>query len=196
MAPLETYSQQTWSAEEFVHIVNQLLPDFLPDIGFSQKVREEVNLRLIRHYTSIGSLDEPGKLGKESRYTFRHLLQLLLVRRLLSQGYSSGSIHEFPRSQTNQQLLDLLEQKQTTLPHLLSQQSPGQSALEFLDSVRKRSSPSPRPSQAQASSISWSRVPLCPGLELQIQSDFVPPRGAELVALIGQITDLIRKPPR
>ncbi len=196
MAQLEIYSQASWSAEEFVTIANRLLPEFLPDIGFSQKVREEVNLRLIRHYTSIGSLDEPGKLGKESRYTFRHLLQLLLVRRLLAQGHSSGSIDEFPRRQSNQQLLDLLEQNQTTLPHLLSQQSHGQSALEFLDSVRKRSSPSPRSRPSQVSSNAWSRVPLYPGLEIQIQSDFVPPRGAELVALIGQITDLIRNPPR
>ena len=125
MAQLEKYSKETWTTEDFVTIANRLLPDFLPEIGFNQKFREEVNLRLIRHYTSIGSLDEPGKHGKESRYSFRHLLQLLLVRRLLAQGYSSGSIDEFPRRQSNQQLLVLLEQSGPTLPDLLRQKSPG-----------------------------------------------------------------------
>ncbi|MBX3167784.1 MAG: MerR family transcriptional regulator [Candidatus Eremiobacteraeota bacterium] len=188
MARLETYSKDTWSADQFVQLVNRLLPDFLPDVGFSQKVREEVNLRLIRHYTSIGTLDEPGKLGKESRYSFRHLLQLLLVRRLLAQGYSSGNIDEFPRRQSNQQLLALLERNEPALPRLLHQENPGESALEFLDSVRKRT----RPSTARASSNSWTRIPLCPGLELQVQSGFVSPRGEELVSLIGQITDILR----
>lgn len=196
MAPLQTYSKETWNAEEFVNIVNRLLPEFLPEIGFNQKVREEVNLRLIRHYTSIGSLDEPGKHGKESRYSFRHLLQLLLVRRLLAQGYSSGSIDEFPRRQSDQQLLDLLEQNGPTLPQLMRRESPAESALEFLDSVRKRSQQSVRPGKSAVQSNSWSRIPICPGLELQIQSGFVPPRGAELVALLGQITDVIRNPPR
>ena len=195
MATLETYSKETWTAEEFVNIVNRLLPDFLPEIGFNQKIREEVNLRLIRHYTSLGSLDEPGKSGKESRYTFRHLLQLLLVRRLLAQGYSSGSIDEFPRGQSNQQLLALLQQTGPTLPHLLRQENPSESALEFLDSVRKRTTSSARPAKTLPGSNSWSRVPLCPGLELQIQAGFVPPRGSKLVALIAQITDAIRNPP-
>jgi len=195
VAQLEALSQDTWSAEEFVNVVNRLLPDFLPDIGFSQKIRDEVNLRLIRHYTSIGSLDEPGKLGKESRYTYRHLLQLLLVRRLLAKGYSSGSIDEFPKRQTNQQLLALLKQSEPTLPQLLNQESPADSALEFLAAVRKRTKPSARPEQAPPSNA-WSRIPLCPGLELQIQSDFVPPKGTKLVALLGQIADLIRNPPR
>lgn len=197
MAQLETYSKNTWTADEFVTIVNRLLPEFLPEIGFSQKVREEVNLRLIRHYTGLGALDEPGKHGKESRYSFRHLLQLLLVRRLLAQGYTSSSIDEFPRQQSNQQLLDLLEQNQPTLPRLLRQESPAESALEFLDSVRKRTNPSPaRSAKSTVDSNSWARIPLCPGLELQIQSGFVPPRGTELVALLGKITDLIRNPPR
>ena len=193
---MQDYSQGTWTADEFVQIINRLLPDFLPDIGFSQKVREEVNLRLVRHYTSIGAVDEPGKHGKESRYNYRHLLQLLLVRRLLAQGYSSGSIDEFPKQQSNQQLLGLLEQAQPSLPRLLAQEKPANSALEFLESVRKRTNPPARPVSSSSDSNSWSRVPLCPGLELHIQSGFVPPRGDKLVKLLGQITDLIRNPPK
>ena len=187
---MENYSQETWTADEFVQVVNRLLPDFLPDIGFNQKVREEVNLRLIRHYTTIGAVDEPGKQGKESRYSYRHLLQLLLVRRLLAQGYNSGSIVEFPKQQSNQELIGLLEQGQPTLPRLLSQQQPGDSALDFLESVRKRTN-----QPAKVESNAWSRIPLCPGLELHIQAGFVPPKGSKLVALLGQITDLIRNPP-
>ncbi len=162
VAQLENYSQETWNAEEFVQVVNRLLPEFLPDIGFSQKVREEVNLRLIRHYTSIGAVDEPGKQGKESRYSYRHLLQLLLVRRLLAQGYNSGSIVEFPKQQSNRELIGLLEEGKPALPRLLSQQQPGDSALEFLDSVRKRTHSPARP--ARTDSNAWSRIPLCPGL--------------------------------
>ncbi len=196
MAQLQSYSKASWSAEEFVQVVNRLLPEFLPDIGFNQKIREEVNLRLIRHYTSIGAVDEPGKLGKESRYSYRHLLQLLLVRRLLAQGYSSGSIDQFPKRQSNDELLALLQDGQPSLPRLLSQERQGDSALDFLDSVRKRTNASSRSARASSDPNSWSRIQLCPGLELQIQSGFVPPRGSQLVALLGQITDLIRNPPR
>jgi DNA-binding transcriptional MerR regulator len=196
VAQLQSYSKASWSAEEFVQVVNRLLPEFLPDIGFNQKIREEVNLRLIRHYTSIGAVDEPGKLGKESRYSYRHLLQLLLVRRLLAQGYSSGSIDQFPKRQSNDELLALLQDGQPSLPRLLSQERQGDSALDFLDSVRKRTNASSRSARASSDPNSWSRIQLCPGLELQIQSGFVPPRGSQLVALLGQITDLIRNPPR
>ena len=75
-----------WSLEEFVDAANRLLPGFLPAAedrpGSAGKVRDEVNIRLVRHYANLGLLDDNAREGREARYGFRHLLQLLLVRRL------------------------------------------------------------------------------------------------------------------
>ena len=75
-----------------VKIANDLLPQFLPEEKAHTRVREEVTSRLIRHYTSQGLLDEPLKEGRVARYTYRHLLQLLVVRRLLTEGYGASAI--------------------------------------------------------------------------------------------------------
>ena len=47
----------TWSLEELVQFANELLPQFLPDEKDHTRVREEVDPRLVRHYTSQGLLD-------------------------------------------------------------------------------------------------------------------------------------------
>ena len=103
MTTLHQYAHQNphWTLEEFVTVLNRLLPQFLPDRPDSSDssasipsksphgVRDTLTPRLVRHYTSQGLVDEPQKLGRSARYGYRHLLQLLLVRRLLREGYST-----------------------------------------------------------------------------------------------------------
>ncbi|HZJ09143.1 MAG TPA: hypothetical protein VFD39_05570, partial [Trueperaceae bacterium] len=70
-----------WSLDEFVEHTNRLLPELLPKES-SKRAADPVNQRLVRHYATQGLLDEPLKEGREARYLYRHLLQLLVVRRL------------------------------------------------------------------------------------------------------------------
>lgn len=88
---LTTHAESVFTLPELVDVANNLLPSLLPkDAG--GRVAEDVNPRLVRHYTTLGLLPEPRKEGREARYLYEHLLRLLVVRKLLANGYSSQAI--------------------------------------------------------------------------------------------------------
>ncbi len=146
---LETLEQnhQQWLIDQFVAVANQFLPQFLPETKGNTKVKEEINARLVRHYTSMKLLDEPCRTGKYAVYTYRHLLQLLLVRRLLNQGITAIAINDLLTSKTNQELKSLLIggiQIDVTIAHpsLTNTNTNTQTnpALEYLQSLKKTKS--------------------------------------------------------
>jgi DNA-binding transcriptional MerR regulator len=173
-----------WSLEELVQVANELLPQFLPEEKAHTRVREEVTPRLIRHYTSQGLLDEPLKQGREARYTYCHLLQVLLVRRLLAAGYGASVINSLARSKHTSELEALLQGGvQLTV-------APANPALAFLQQIQHRqpdtatanrsSTLSPVPSapvlpSPASPTTQWLRLEILPGLELHVRSDFVLP---------------------
>lgn len=55
----------------------------------SRRVREVPNPRTIRYYTTIGLLDRPAEMkGRTAYYQSRHVLQLVAIKRLQSEGRS------------------------------------------------------------------------------------------------------------
>ena len=170
-----------WSLDEFVQVTNDLLPQFLPETPANTRVREEVTPRLVRHYSSLEMLDEPLKEGREARYTYRHLLQMLLVRRLLATGYGASAINRLPTSTDNSELEALLQGGvQLTV-------TPANPALAFLQQIQqRRHSNSTVPSNTATSSTTrtqsqlptpsqWTRLEVLPGLELHVREDFAYP---------------------
>lgn len=186
MNTLQQFAQRqpNWSLEELVQIANELLPQFLPEEKAHTRVREEVTPRLVRYYTSQGLLDEPLKVGREARYTYRHLLQVLLVRRLLTEGYGASVINTLARSKQDSELEALLQGGvQLTV-------APANPALAFLQQIQQRQPDAarpvpqpPAPSPVAPSPLSptpappshWIRLEILPGLELHVRSDFVLP---------------------
>ena len=173
-----------WPLDDFVQVVNQFLPQFLPEEKSHTRVREEVTPRLVRHYTSLGLLEEPLKLGREARYSYRHLLQVLLVRRLLVEGYGASAIDTLAKSKSNEELEGLLQ------GGVVLTLTPANPALHFLQNIRQRSAKGPAvtapapdqisPSFAQPSLSSqrpstWTRLEIIPGLELHVRRDFTLP---------------------
>src|SRR5690606_11266067 len=110
MAPgtLDAYHDSIWNLTEFVDVVNALLPDYLPKEA-SGRLADDVNPRLVRHYTTIGLLPEPGKDGREARYLFEHLVHLLVVRKLLAEGFGSSAIRDAVAGRGADELVGLLE---------------------------------------------------------------------------------------
>ena len=169
-------SNLNWSLDEFVQLTNDLLPQYLPEIPANTRVREEVTPRLVRHYTSLEMLDEPLKEGRSARYSYRHLLQMLLVRRLLADGYGASAINQMATSKDNTELEALLQGG----VHLTV--TPANPALAFLQQLQQRqgdAQPSkaalrstPRQSNAPAH---WTRIEVSPGLELHVQENFTYP---------------------
>lgn len=96
----------TLSLDALVVKANELLPRVLPD---GEKSRHnELNPRLVRHFSTLGLLDEAGRAGREARYGARHLLQLLVVRRLMADGLTTGAIKHLVGAADNAKLEAIL----------------------------------------------------------------------------------------
>jgi DNA-binding transcriptional MerR regulator len=165
-----------WNLDDLVEVANRLMPDFLPPAQVRGRSQEEVNPRLVRHYTTIGLIDRPARVGKEARYGYRHLLQLLVLRRLLSEGYGAQTIAPVVEKDDHQ--LERLLQGGTRLT--VEAANP---ALAYLQEIKQRSGPGApesrqmlvhsQPAFIQPSLERWVRRQLLPGLELHIRDDFV-----------------------
>lgn len=167
-----------WTLEQLVEVANHLLPSFLPDLEVNQKIQEEVNPRLVRHYTTIRLIERPIKEGRMVRYTYRHLLQLLVVRRLLMQGYSATSMQKMTLAKSNLEL-ELLLQEGVTFSVQASNP-----AMDFLQQIQQQSvvpitAPPipPSPPVPTSSPPQWMRLTILPGLELHVREDFDYPKG-------------------
>jgi DNA-binding transcriptional MerR regulator len=165
-------------------ISNEMLPRYLPIDKGNAKVRELVSQRLVRHYTAIGMLDGPHKLCREPRYSYRHLLQLLVVRRMLSEGYGAKAIGNLARSNDNAGLEALLRggaKLEVTIAN---------PALAYLDDIQHRISMNSPLKKSYAlklqkqpvkasTATQWTRVEVTPGLEINISNGFSPPKSPE-----------------
>lgn len=133
-------NQEEWLIDEFVEIANQLLPNYLPEIKSNTKVKEEINPRLVRHYTNQKLMDEPIRKNRYAFYNYRHLLQILLIRRLLSDGIGTMAIDNLLTSKTNQELKNLLiggVQINLTTSHPKLATPVHNPALEYLAKLKK-----------------------------------------------------------
>ena len=183
-----------WSLEDFVLVTNQFLPQYLPLAKNNTRIREEINPRLVRHYTSQGMLDEPLKSGKFAVYTYRHLLQLLVVRRLLSEGIGSNAIDHLAIQKSNDELENLLtggvQLEITPANPALSYQQKSNSRLSRAAEAAATQDYAREPSLAAESSLPplnprpWFRLEALSGLEIHLRSDFSLPSTLEEQALL------------
>jgi DNA-binding transcriptional MerR regulator len=189
MEQLQALAQAQWSLEDFVQAVNRLLPEVLPDARANTRVREAVTARLVRHYTTEGLLDEPLRQGREARYTYRHLLQVLVVRRLLAAGYSASAIAQFAIVHTNTELetlvqgdiqLTIASNPSALVPRAPSSPAPSQqnSALEFLQQIQTQT-PSAR-SKSKPHLFSAPPPPSAPPVQLTRARQQQPPPPASV----------------
>lgn len=189
-------SNPNWSLEEFVRITNDLLPQFLPTQRGNTRVREEVTPRLVRHYTTLGMVDEPLKEGRYAVYIYRHLLQILVVRRLLSEGFGTTAIAQLALKKTNTELENLLS------GGVQLSVTPANPALAYLQDIQQRysspsppsmSAPTPPPTPTQINTTHWTRFEVLPGLEIHVRDDFNYPNSLnEQHALLQHITQTLK----
>jgi len=99
----------TFTLDELADAANELLEGLLPRAMSDSRVKAEVNPRLIRHYVSEEMLDPALREGRHAVYTVDHLLQLLALRRLLADGYSSGLIGTSLRERGRDELRAIAE---------------------------------------------------------------------------------------
>lgn len=187
MPTIRSYEKLNLGLADFVDLANGLLPDYLPEQIQDQRVRGEVSPRLVRHYATQGLLEEPKKVGREARYSYRHLLQLLLIRRLLAEGHSSTSIDTLTTTHDDRELENLLSGGAEISV------KPANSALAFLQGLSKKT-PTPKPSIQAPSGQRWSRFEIAPGLELHQSDNFRYPSSPEAQEqLLQKLHQLMKK---
>jgi DNA-binding transcriptional MerR regulator len=174
------------------------------EIGTAQErgtVSEVPDERTIRYYLSEGLLSPAEeKQGTASVFGYRHLLQLLVVKKLQSEHLPIRKIKELVDGRVERELerllgaseggstarndaLSYLETLLTTQPStaapqsraLRSQAPPGAiSARAALSASPAQASPPPPPQSAGT----WQRIEIEPGLELHMRGDYQPPDDA------------------
>ena len=170
-------------------------------------VTELPDERTVRYYLAEGLIPPAEeKQGTASVFGFRHLLQLLVVKKLQAEGLPIRAIRELVTGKTERQLERLLGAEQG--------QSPGSSArgeaLSYLESLLQRSPSAPLPSsppppaaQSPPSALlgspsaslreTWARVELEPGLELHVSDSYRTPQGEGALRRLSQMfLDVLR----
>lgn len=105
---LQQHEESIFGLQELVDVANGLLPAYLPKDA-AGRAADDVNPRLVRFYTTEGLIPEPHKEGREARYVYDHLLALLLVRKLMAEGFGSAAIRKALSGRQRSELEALLQ---------------------------------------------------------------------------------------
>ncbi|MVN88507.1 MerR family transcriptional regulator [Deinococcus sp. HMF7620] len=194
---------EDWSGplDALVDTANQLLPFILP-LARTGRSKDEVNARLVRHYTTERLLDESLRQGREARYTRRHLLQLLALRKLMADGFGTAALQNTLQARTDLDLEALI------MGESQLRVQPGNPALDYLQQLKRPAaaagSPSPVPAAPRSASPApslpeaYTRLTLQPGLELHVRTDAHLPRSQveqqRLTQLFLDALDRLRRP--
>ncbi|HEX8921797.1 MAG TPA: MerR family transcriptional regulator [Pyrinomonadaceae bacterium] len=170
----------------------------LGESGLAQErgtVSEVPDERTIRYYLTEGLLSPAeDKQGTASVFSHRHLLQLLVVKKLQSEHLPIRKIRDLVAGRTERELERLLgiegnaaakNEALSYLEKLLMKPnappSPQPQALQQAPSIEALASAAPTAppsSQVSAGGGTWTRVEIEPGLELHIHDRYEPPREA------------------
>lgn len=114
----------------------------------------EGNERLVRHYVSVGVVDKPTREGRDALYGFRHLVQFVAARRLLTEGFSLAQIAKYTGAVPTDALTDYLEKPdRASEAELLVAAFRSESSSRNSPPVTSRRPPPPKPPQSMATGM-------------------------------------------
>jgi len=160
-------------------------------------VTELPDERTVRYYLAEGLIPAAEeKQGTASVFGFRHLLQLLVVKKLQAEGLPIRAIRELVTGKTERQLERLLGVENGQA----SGQAARGDALGYLESLLQKSSSAPLPgsppplasrsaplaSPPAATGGTWARVELEPGLEVHVSDGYLAPQGEGALRRLSQ----------
>jgi DNA-binding transcriptional MerR regulator len=169
----------------------------LSESGLAQArgtVTELPDERTVRYYLTEGLLSPAeDKQGTASVFGYRHLLQLLVVKKLQAEHLPIRKIRDLVEGRTERELerllgagggaaakkneaLSYLEQLLTKPPAAAQPSQPAPQAPRRAALIESLAQSAPQASATSAGSGTWSRVELEPGLELHVHDQYRPPR--------------------
>ena len=114
----------------------------------------EGNERLVRHYVSVGVVDKPTREGRDALYGFRHLVQFVAARRLLTEGFSLAQIAKFTVAVPTDAITDYLEKPdRANEAELLVAAFRSESSSRNSPPPASRRPPLPKPPQSMATGM-------------------------------------------
>jgi DNA-binding transcriptional MerR regulator len=168
-------------------------------------VTELPDERTVRYYLAEGLIPPAEeKQGTASVFGYRHLLQLLVVKKLQAEGLPIRAIRELVTGKTERQLERLLGTEQGQSPGAPQSGARGE-ALGYLESLLRKGSSAPLPSappptaaaQAPPPALmrsspasprqTWARVELEPGLELHVSDGYSAPQNEGALRRLSQM---------
>ena len=208
---LEMQQSAIYTVDEFETACNLWLLQYLPETYQGTRAREPITIRNLRHYAGEGLIDEPLKEGREARYSYRHLVQVLLLRRAMAEGYTTKLLYSMMRRATSE-LEALLAgnlptslskpERQKIAQQVVHEDSVNRQAqrevLDYLNSLKPQSNIvqnqishsvilEPTPVQ------SWQQFEITPGIELWLRTDAILPKTAlERQRILSRIESLLR----
>lgn len=201
----------SWGLEEFVEVVNGLIEQYLPvERPANARLRDAFNPRLVRYYTTMGLIAPPERVGKEARYGYPHLIQALVIRRLLFEGVTAPGLLKMLPDKTSADLEAILTTGVALEPTAVSPPpsaaSPPSSSGELHGSILRDlmtgqagTRPVHRPERTSTPPIStqpaqWQRIEVATGLELHVRSDFrLPPTEAGRAQMLLLLLEKLRE---
>ncbi|MBK1829917.1 MerR family transcriptional regulator [Verrucomicrobiaceae bacterium R5-34] len=152
----------------FVDRVNEIAERYLPPGDPADgRVTSEFNRRTVRHYQSRTIIDPPEKEGREARYRYRHVLQAVLTRVLLADGFRVPMIRDMLEEKTNAEYEALLE---------MGPRKARKMAREHRGEGRERGCRSRESSNERQVFV---RLEIEPGIEIHIARDATTPRSRD-----------------
>lgn len=179
----------------------------LAESGLAQErgtVSEVPDERTIRYYLSEGLVSPAeDKQGTASVFGYRHLLQLLAVKKLQAEHLPIRKIRELVERREVRDLERLLGieggavsknealsylEKLLTKPQTASQPQAARSFSSTAGSSPSiaRSAPPPQSAPGSSGSGAWERIEIEPGLELHVQGQYQPPTDASGLRQLAQ----------
>jgi len=191
------------------------------EIGISEQKGSESgpwlpNERLVRHYVHVEILDKPIRKGKEAYFGFRQIVQLLVSRVLLNEGWLLAKIGEVVRLEGRTGLDGLLAMLPKSMPRTPAQELVSKFQRSARDQA-SRSAPPPSDAGSMRRSIdllkqrqeafpdgmppeveTWLHIKLTPWCHVYIERDAARVTSPELIerlsrALTQSLIEFIRK---
>ena len=152
--------------------VNRVGRKFLPGcVDVDSRISTELHSRSFRHYQTLGCIDPGKREGRRVGYGRRHLLQALLVRKLLCERVPVERIAGVAAGRSPDELRVML--------------------LGGLQIGPVVGGVTPSPAPAPGLRESWTRVVVCEGIEVHSRDGLPAPDDKTLRSLRGKLTKII-----
>ena len=90
------------TAKELVATIGDVVGETIPASEFAP------NIRLLRHYQGVGAISRPERRGKEAIYRYRQLLETMVVRHLVIDGWPLTKITNMTQGASDEELVRML----------------------------------------------------------------------------------------